>query len=158
MSSCSRKLGVPLELQWGTQGPAPVASGKSSLHASCEGPLRIPLQSLPGLRSSSGVEAGISGFLSHAYMDLGVPLGFAQESQASSRVETCTSTLLSSWKSSVRLPVMVDIGIGGFRLRCHRSVTPAIVFSVVPRCDHRVSCRAFRCIWSALGIQGLLKW
>ena len=73
--------GVLLELQWGTQGPAHVASGKSSLHASCEGPLRIPLQSLPGLRSSSGVEAGTSGFLSCADMELGVPLGFPQRCQ-----------------------------------------------------------------------------
>ena len=51
-SSCCGKLGVPLELQLGFQGPAHVASGKSSLHASCEGPLSIPLQSLPGPMSS----------------------------------------------------------------------------------------------------------
>ena len=47
-SSCSRNLGVPLELRLGPQGPYCVASGKSSLHASCKGPLGIPLQSLPG--------------------------------------------------------------------------------------------------------------
>ena len=72
--SCGRKREVPLELGRGPQGPARVASGKSSLHASCEGPLKIPLQSVPGLKSSSEAEAGTSGFLSSADMDLGVPI------------------------------------------------------------------------------------
>ena len=48
---------VPLELRRGLQGPAFVASGKASLHASCEGPLGIPLQSGPGPMSSSVAEA-----------------------------------------------------------------------------------------------------
>ena len=104
-SSCSRKLGVPLELRQGPQGPTCVASGKSSLHASCEQLLGIPLQSVPGARSSSGAEARTSGFLSSADMDLGVPMEFQQGSQASSRVETCKSAFLSSCNSSVRLPV-----------------------------------------------------
>ena len=59
-ANCSRKHGVPLELGRGLQGPAHVASGKSSLLASCEGPLGIPLQSVPGPRSSSGTEATTS--------------------------------------------------------------------------------------------------
>ena len=80
-------------------------SGTSSLHASFEGPLGIPLQSLLGPRSSFGVQVGTSVFLSRANIELGLPLGFAQESQASFHVETCNSALLSSWKSSVRLPV-----------------------------------------------------
>ena len=46
---------IPLELRRGIQGPARVASGKPSLHASCNGPLGIPLQSVPGPKSSSGV-------------------------------------------------------------------------------------------------------
>ena len=54
-SSCGRKLGVPLELRREPQGPALVALGKSSLHASCEGFLGIPLQSVPRPRSSSGL-------------------------------------------------------------------------------------------------------
>ena len=82
--SSDRKLGVPLELRQGPQGPARVASGKSSLHASCEGPLRIPLTwclglgphhelrlqpqvSFPGLtwiRRSYGVSTGEWGLLS----------------------------------------------------------------------------------------------
>ena len=75
-SSCTRKLGVTLELQRGPHGPTRVASGKSSLHARCVGPLRIPLQSVPSPRSSSGAEAGTSGFLSSADIDFGVPLEF----------------------------------------------------------------------------------
>ena len=103
-SSCSRNLGVPLELRLGPQGPYYVASGKSSLHASCEGPLRIPLQLVLWARSSSGVGTGTSSFPSRADMDLGVPMEFQQESQASSRVETYKSAFLSSCQSTVRLP------------------------------------------------------
>ena len=73
--------GVPLELQWGLQGPTCGASARSSLHPNCEGPLGIPLQSLPGLRASSGFEAGTSGFLSRNEMDLSVPLGRPPGSQ-----------------------------------------------------------------------------
>ena len=54
-SSCGRKLGVPLELRREPQGPALVALGKSSLHASCEGFLGIPLQLVLCARSSSGL-------------------------------------------------------------------------------------------------------
>ena len=43
-------------------------------------------------------------------MDLGIPLGFPQGSQASSHVDTCTSALLSSWKSSVRLALRLTQG------------------------------------------------
>ena len=84
-SSCSRKLGVPIEVRRGLQRPARVSSGKASLHASCQGPLGIPLQSLPGPRSSYGVEGRTSGFLSSADMDLGLPLESPQGIQASSR-------------------------------------------------------------------------
>ena len=87
---CGSKLGFPLELWLGPQGPARGASGKSKLHACCKLPLVIPLQSLPRPRSSSEVEAGTSGFLSSTDMDLRVPLEFPQWSQASSRVETCS--------------------------------------------------------------------
>ena len=48
---------VPLELRWVPQGPAGVASGKTSLHMSCEGPLGIPVQSVLGPRYSSGTAA-----------------------------------------------------------------------------------------------------
>ena len=127
-SSCGSKLGVPLELQQGHQGPARGASGSSSLHASREGPLGIPLQSLLGPRSSSGVEARTSGFLSRANMDLGFPLGRPHGSQVPSRVEPRKSALLSSWKSTVQLPVGLTIGIGGFPSKHQMVVTPAIVF------------------------------
>ena len=104
-SSWGRKLEVPLELRQGPQGPACVASGKSSLHASCKGPPWIPLKSVQGRRSSSGAEARTSGFLSSADMDLGFPMEFKQGSQASSLVETYKSAFLSSCKSSVKRPV-----------------------------------------------------
>ena len=104
-SSCGRKLGVPLELRWGPQGPAHVASGKSSLHASWEVVLGIPLQSVPGPGSSSGAEATASGFLFSADMDVGVPMEFPQGSQALSHVETCKSAFLLSCNSSVMFPV-----------------------------------------------------
>ena len=48
-----------------------------------------------------------------------------------SHVEPCKSALLLSWKSFVRLPVVLIIRIGGFILRHHRAVTAAIVFGVV---------------------------
>ena len=54
-TSCGRKFGVPIELLWGSKGPAHVASGESSLHEIFEGPLRIPLQSVLGPMSSSGL-------------------------------------------------------------------------------------------------------
>ena len=113
-SSCG---GVPLELRRRPQGPTRGASGKSSLHVSSEGPLRIPLQSMLGPRSSSGVQASYSGFLSRADMDIMVHLGRPQGSQASSRVEPCKSALLLSQKNSVRLPVGLTTGIGGFLSR-----------------------------------------
>ena len=90
--------------------------------------LLVGPQGLSGPRSSSFVEAGNSRFLSRADMDLGVPLGHPQGSQASSHVEPCKSALLSSRKSSVRLPVELTIGIGGFLSTCHRAVTPFIMF------------------------------
>ena len=45
---------VPLELRWGPQGPAHVASGKAICHASFQWPLQIPLQPVLSPKSSSG--------------------------------------------------------------------------------------------------------
>ena len=103
-SSCGRKLGVPLDLRRGPQGPACGASGRSSLHANSKQPLGIPLHSVMGLRSSSGVDTRTSSFLSSADMDLRVPIEFQQGSQTSSPMETCNSAFLSSWKICVRIP------------------------------------------------------
>ena len=100
--------GVSLELQWGPQGPAHGAYGRSGLQDSWDGPLRFPLQSLPGLRSSSPVEAGISGFISRADREFGVPLGHPQGSQASSRVEPCKSARLWNPKSQCQASCRVD--------------------------------------------------
>ena len=55
---CHELQQVPLELQWGPQGPARVSSGKTTLHENCEGPHRIALQLVPGPKSSSGADAG----------------------------------------------------------------------------------------------------
>jgi len=66
--------GAPLELPWGSQGLAPVASEKSGLFSSCEGPVRIPLKSLPVNRAVSGVQSGDSVFLSGGDRDLGLPI------------------------------------------------------------------------------------
>ena len=104
-SSGGSNLGVPVELQWGPQGSACVASGKASLNANCEGSLEILLQAVQWPISSSRVKAGTSGFLSSADMDLRVPMEFQQGSQTSSHVDSWKSAFLSSCKSSVRLPV-----------------------------------------------------
>ena len=50
-SRCGRKLGVPIKLQRGPQGPLHVASEKSVLFSSCEGHVGIPLESLPATRA-----------------------------------------------------------------------------------------------------------
>ena len=105
LSSCAKKLGVPLKLRLGSQGPDRFASRKLGLYVSCNGPLRIPLQSVPEPSTSSAVEAGTSVFITRADMDLGVPMEFQQGSQASFRVQTWKSAFLSSCQSSVRLPV-----------------------------------------------------
>ena len=98
----------------GTTGTRSWGLPEARLQTSCKRPLGIPLQSLPGPRSSSGVESVTSGFLSHADMDLGVPLDFPKQSQALSCAETCKSAFLSSWKSSVRLPVGLILGLVAF--------------------------------------------
>ena len=93
------------------------------LCSSCQG--RGPhLDLRPEPQGSSPGRPGSQGFL-----------GRPQGSQASSHVEPCKSALLSSLESSVRLPVELTIGIGGFLLRHHRAVSPAIVFCISPRGD-----------------------
>ena len=104
-SSCGKKLGVPLELGGGPQGPAQVAPGKSSLHARCEGTLAIPLHSVLHPRSLSGAENATSDYFSSADIDLGVSMEISQGNQASSRMETCKSAFLLSCNSRVALPV-----------------------------------------------------
>ena len=55
--SCGGKLGVPLELRRGPQGPACVSSEKSGLLSSFEGQDRIPLESLPANRAVSRLQS-----------------------------------------------------------------------------------------------------
>ena len=123
-SSCG---GVPLELRRRPQGPAHGASGRSSLHSIGESPsgflcnrcqgevllwsqgwnLRVPLQGRHGSQGSSGESTAESGLVSCGAMQDRSPLKPKKQGQASCRV---------------------DIRIGGFPLRCHRNVTPAIMF------------------------------
>ena len=120
--SCSRKLGVPLELQWGLQGPARVALGKSSLlrvarglfgflssrslgrgpHLDWGWNLRYPLQCLHGHQGFSGVSTGESVLVSCGDMRVRFPLELEKQCQASCRV---------------------DIGIFGFLSRCHKAIS-----------------------------------
>ena len=121
-SSCSRKLGVPLELRRGPQGTSCVASGNSGLLSSCEGHLGIHFKghlgihfkALQGNRASSGVEAGNSIFLSSCDRDLGVPIKFQQGSQGLSHFETWNSAFLSGCKRVLRHPVEIKRGTRAF--------------------------------------------
>ena len=54
----SRVEAGALDLRWGPQGPALVASGKGSPHASFSGLLGIPLLSMPVPKILCGVGAG----------------------------------------------------------------------------------------------------
>ena len=125
-SSCSSNLGVPLDLGQGLRGPAPVASGKSSLHASCEGSLGIPLQAVPGLRSSSGFEGEpqdssplptwISGFLWSFQRGVRPRLLWRHTSPLSSRAGYAVSGFLSGLHKDRWLSVEVPQGCH----TCHR--------------------------------------
>ena len=146
-TSCGRTLGIPLELQWGPQGPTRVVSGKLILHSSWEGPLGIPLQSVQGHRASSRVEFGTSGFLFSSDMDLGLPMEIQQGSQASSLVETWNAASFLKCKRSVRLSVVWTQGSGTISLGA-RAVTPPLVFWVDPRVP----------VKSMQGNQAYLEW
>ena len=99
----SRVAAGALDLRRGHQGPALVASGKSSPHASCSGASRYSSPSMPGPKTMCGFRAGSLGFLSSADIDLGVLLESPQGSQSSSRVGACTCASLPSSSSSVTL-------------------------------------------------------
>ena len=105
-TSCGRKFGVPIELLWGSKGPACVASGESSLHEIFEGPLRIPLQSVLGPMSSSGLRSEpegsypvlswISGFLWSFNRGVRPRLMWRHARPLSSRAVTLVSGILLS--------------------------------------------------------------
>ena len=99
-SSCAGAL----DLRLGPQGPALVASGKASPHASCSGASRdfSPIDA-----GSSGLVWSLCGNLRiplSADMDLAVFLESPQGSQSSSRVGACTCAFLPSCSNSVTLP------------------------------------------------------
>ena len=105
-SSCIRKLGVSLVLRQRLQGPARVASGKSSLHESWERPLVIPLHLVLGPMSSSGVRVEpqdsspvltwILGFLWSSNRGFRPCLMWRHASSLSSRAGKAVSGFLSS--------------------------------------------------------------
>ena len=121
-SSWGRKLGVPLQLLQGPQGPTCVASGKSSLHSSCKGALGIPLQLVQGIgphlelrlepKCSSPVLTWISGFLWS--FNRGVRPHFM-------------------WRHGTPLPSRGVKGLSGFLSSWHKNLG---LFLEVPRCCH----------------------
>ena len=112
--SCGGKLGAPLKLRQGTQGPqgpAPVASEKSGLFSSCKGHVGILLESLLVNRAVSRVQLGNSVFFSSGDRDLGLFIKVQLGSQASSGVKAWNSAFLSSCPRGVRAPVEFRRGI-----------------------------------------------
>ena len=93
-----------MDLRRGPQGPALVASGKASHHASCSG----------ASRDSSPVDAGALYLVWSRCRNLRKPLqclhgpwgtsGVSPDSQSSSLVDACTCNFLPSCSSSVTLP------------------------------------------------------
>ena len=73
VSSCSGKLGVPLQVPPGAQGASCVASGKSSLHSSCEGLRGSALESWQGNQASIRMEGGTSRCFSSCRRKCGFP-------------------------------------------------------------------------------------
>ena len=94
----------------GPQGPAPVASEKSSLFSSCEGHVGILLESLLVNRAVSRVQLGNSVF-SSGDRDLRLFIKVQLGSQASSGVEAWNSAFLSNCPRGVRAPVEFRRGI-----------------------------------------------
>ena len=134
----SRVAAGALDLRQGPQGPALVASGNASPHASCSGPFGIPLPSEPGPKTLCGFGAETRGFLSTADMDIGALLKSPQGSQSSSRVEACTCAFLPSCSSSVMLPSR-DQGISVFPSRLSHEAFPQ---GFPTRLSHRAVPRA----------------
>ena len=62
-SNSSRRLGIPLQVPWGTQGASRVASGKSSLHSNCNGVRGIALSSCEENWASIQLKGNLKVFL-----------------------------------------------------------------------------------------------
>ena len=78
---CSRKLGVPRELQWGSEGTSRFAKRESTLFLNFKGELVIPLKVLQGNCASSRVQVGNFVFLSYRNGNIRVPLELQRGSQ-----------------------------------------------------------------------------
>ena len=139
LSSSLSKKGPQLALR----GESPVSSRVAARFlSSYGGDLRDPLLGPQGDPVSTQVVRGPWGFLccicrgpclylelrSRADMYFGISLGPPEASQGLVSCEPCKSALLSTRKSSYSLPISLTLGNEGFLSRCHRAVTPAIVF------------------------------
>ena len=110
----SRISAGALDFRRGPQGPALVASGKASPHASCSGASRDYTPVDPGAYDLVWSRCWNLRIRLHADVDLGVLLESPQGSQSSSRVGACTWASLTSCSSSVRLPFQWIKGSGAF--------------------------------------------
>ena len=70
---CGGKVGIPLELRRGAQGPTCGASGKSSLRFSCEDNVGSTLESREGDQASFRMAGGISMCFSSCGRKCGFP-------------------------------------------------------------------------------------
>ena len=133
-----------MDLRRGPQGPALVASGKASHHASCSG----------ASRDSSPVDAGALYLVWSRCRNLRKPLqclhgpwgtsGVSQVSQSSSLVDACTCNFLQSCSISVTLPfawIQESVAFrGGFLTRFATRVSHDVYPLGCPTC-HRVVSR-----------------
>ena len=96
----------------------------------------VPLQCRDGSLGSSGVPTVESDLTSCGGMQVRSPLELEKQCQASCRI---------------------DLGIGGFLSRCHRAVTPAIVFELILRVTVE-SVHGSQVYLECIGTWGILKW
>ena len=138
-STCGSNLGIPLTLQWGPQGHPHVASVKTSLHESCRG----------ASRDSSAVTGGAKVLIWSSGRNHRVPIQCQYGTQGCSGVSTGESGLVCCGDMQVRSPLklqtqrqasrQIDMGIGGFLLKCHRAITTAIASLEDPWGDRQES-------------------
>ena len=140
----SRVAAGALDLRRGPQGPALVASGKASPHASSWGPLAIPLSSMLGLRpcvdsvpepeDSSPVPTWILGYLWSIPRGVSPRLEREHARAISYRAVAAVSGFPS--RGSRDLCLSLEAFPRGFPTRLsHRAVQPAIAVCVDPRLE-----------------------
>ena len=149
LSGLRREGGISLETPQWKKASAGIEGRISWFFSSCgrffscyDGVLRDTFLGPQGDPVSTQVVRGPWGFLccicrgpclylelrSRADMYFGISLGRPEASQGLVSCEPCKSALLSTRKSSYSLPISLTLGNEGFLSRCHRAVTPGIVF------------------------------